>query len=39
MKKLRPLDKNDDAEWNRLYREVETLQKKRHPNIVSLLAS
>ncbi|KAL8950173.1 MAG: hypothetical protein Q9222_003780 [Ikaeria aurantiellina] len=39
LKRLRPLDNNDTEEWGRFYREVETLQRKRHPNIVPLLAS
>ena len=39
LKQVRPVDNESRNEWNQLYREVETLQKRRHPNIVPLLAS
>lgn len=39
MKQVRPMNNESKDEWNQLYREVETLQRMRHPNIVPLLAS
>ena len=39
MKQIRPKDNENEAEWSQLYREVETLQKARHRNIVPLLSS
>lgn len=39
MKQIRPINNDSKEEWDQLYREVETLQKVRHLNIVPLLAS
>ena len=39
MKQIRPINNDSKEEWDQLYREVETLQKARHLNIVPLLAS
>lgn len=39
MKQIRPMNNESKDEWEQLYREVDTLQKTRHPNIVPLLAS
>lgn len=39
MKQARPMNQENRDEWDQLYREVETLQRTRHPNIIPLLAS
>ncbi|KAL9128047.1 MAG: hypothetical protein Q9217_003186 [Psora testacea] len=39
-KRIRPMSDPSQGDWERLFREVQTLQKRRnHPNIVPLLAS
>ena len=38
-KKIRAKNDRSAGEWRKLYREVETLRKRQHPNIVPLLAS
>lgn len=39
MKQIRPMDNENKTEWEQIYREVETLQRTKHRNIVPLLAS
>ena len=39
LKQIRPMDNENRTEWEQIYREVETLQRMRHRNIIPLLAS
>ncbi|KAL8692369.1 MAG: hypothetical protein Q9218_002588 [Villophora microphyllina] len=39
LKQVRPSNNDSSEEWDQLYREVETLQRMRHSNIIPLLAS